>query len=345
MDFSEAKAIGIEFLVGFETEFVLLEKGSNMVPVNRLDYSVTEALFAGNREASALEEIATALEDAGIEVLAYHKEAAPGQYEVVTGPLSPFKAADALVDTREVIRNVANKHGMKATLAPRVFDDSCTSFFLAPLQSPIVPQGLTIYRFILDASGGSASHAHVSIRYTDGQSEDSSTPNLTKLEAAFLAGALEHLPSILALTLPTYASYARVADGSWSGGTYVAWGADNREAPIRLANETSPNSRNFEFKTVDGTSNPYLALSGIIAIGMEGVRNEYYLRAKNINGKKTAAELSEEERREAGIVKRLPLTLEQAREMFSRNGPVRKAFGEEFVEKYMNVNKVSLCWD
>lgn len=127
MDFSEAKAIGIEFLVGFETEFVLLEKGSKMVPVNRLDYSVTEALFAGNREASALEEIATALEDAGIEVLAYHKEAAPGQYEVVTGPLSPFKAADALVDTREVIRNVANKHGMKATLAPRVFDDSCTS--------------------------------------------------------------------------------------------------------------------------------------------------------------------------------------------------------------------------
>ena len=61
-----------------------------------------------------------------------------------------------------------------------------------------------------------------------------------------------------------------MVDGAWSGGTYVCWGTDNREAPIRLCNATSPASRNFEVKCVDGTSNPYLAFEGLMADGMEG---------------------------------------------------------------------------
>lgn len=47
------------------------------------------------------------------------------QYEVVTGPLPPLEAADALVHTREVITNIASQHGLRATLAPRVFLDNC----------------------------------------------------------------------------------------------------------------------------------------------------------------------------------------------------------------------------
>ena len=56
----------------------------------------------------------------------YHSEAAPGQYEVITGPLPPLQAVDALIHTRMTIFNVASKHGLRATLAPRVFMDSCT---------------------------------------------------------------------------------------------------------------------------------------------------------------------------------------------------------------------------
>ena len=62
---------------------------------------------------------------ADIELQMYHAEAAPGQYEIVTGPLPPLQAADALIHTRETIYNIANKHGLRATLAPRVFLDSC----------------------------------------------------------------------------------------------------------------------------------------------------------------------------------------------------------------------------
>lgn len=128
--------------------------------------------------------------------------------------------------TRETIVNVAAKHGMHATFAPRVFR-----------QGP-----------------GSGAHVHVSVHSTKG--EQKVPEELSSFESSFAAGVLEHLPATLAVTLPTPASYKRVGDGAWSGGTYVCWGTDNREAPVRLANATSPSSRNFELRFLDGTSNP-----------------------------------------------------------------------------------------
>lgn len=83
------------------------------------------ALPAGAVETIVLEEIASALDVGGIELQMYHAEAAPGQYEIITGPLPPLEAADAFMFTRETIVNIASKHGLRATLAPRVYMDNC----------------------------------------------------------------------------------------------------------------------------------------------------------------------------------------------------------------------------
>lgn len=40
---------------------------------------------------------------------------------MITGPLPPLQAADALVVTRETIISIAHKHGLRATFAPRIF--------------------------------------------------------------------------------------------------------------------------------------------------------------------------------------------------------------------------------
>lgn len=135
--------LGIQFLVGVETEFTLLKSINPIVPVNSCEYSTVLGLTTGTVEARVLEEIADALQADGINVEMYHAEAAPGQvrssdivnpfvlnrglsqYEMITGPLSPLEAADALVHTRETIYNIANKHGLKATLAPKLAWDSC----------------------------------------------------------------------------------------------------------------------------------------------------------------------------------------------------------------------------
>jgi glutamine synthetase len=48
-----------------------------------------------------------------------------GQYEIVTGPLPPLEAADAVVFTHETIINIASKHGLHATFSPRVYKNTC----------------------------------------------------------------------------------------------------------------------------------------------------------------------------------------------------------------------------
>ena len=136
-----------------------------------------------------------------------------------------------------------------------------------------------------------------------------------------------------------------MVDGAGSGGTYVCWGTDNREAPVRLCNATYPASRNLQMKCVDGTSNPYLAFAGLIGAGVEGrVKSSRELEVRDCSAHgelgKTAAEMGEEERVRCGITERLPLSWEEARVAFRGDAVLREAFGEAFVRGYLNVNKV-----
>ena len=128
MSTREASKRGVSFLTGFEIEFILLKSTlPEAEPISTHDWTTTSSIYAGSTGAIVLEEIADALQSGGVELQMYHAEAAPGQFEVVTGPLSPLQAADALVYSREVIYNIANKHKLKATFAPRVFRQSCLS--------------------------------------------------------------------------------------------------------------------------------------------------------------------------------------------------------------------------
>jgi len=76
---SDARAAGAEFLVGVETEFILLKSTDPVEAVNDYAYCMSSKLLTGTTPAIVLEEIADALEIAGIKLLVYHGEAAPGQ--------------------------------------------------------------------------------------------------------------------------------------------------------------------------------------------------------------------------------------------------------------------------
>ena len=103
--------------------------------INPHGWCNSPALPTGTKEYQILEEIAESLSLSGVELQMYHAEAAPGQYEVITGPLPPLQAADALIHTRETISNIASKYGLRATFAPRVFLDNCSSYLLPLMQN------------------------------------------------------------------------------------------------------------------------------------------------------------------------------------------------------------------
>jgi glutamine synthetase len=256
-----------------------------------------------------MHDIGEALKASGLPPLMLHGEAAPGQYEVVSGPLTPLDAADALIYTREIIAHAAAKHGLHATFAPRPFM----------------------------ASAGSSAHAHVSVHSPTARGAKTAS-HMSALEREFLAGLLEHLPAVAAFTLPTPASYTRVADGVWSGGTYVSYGTENREAPVRLTNAASPASRNFELRFIDGTANPHLALAAVFAAGMSGIRTGQVLTARDCESA-SAAEMTEAERRAMGITKRMPLNVEEARRYLREDGVLGEVLGKELVEPFLAVNK------
>ncbi|KAK7059078.1 hypothetical protein VNI00_001702 [Paramarasmius palmivorus] len=303
-------ACGVDFLVGFETEFILLSSTRPVVASNEHQWSGSGGFLAGSKEATLLEEIGQGMTDSGLSLQMLHSEAAPGQYEVVSGPLSPLDAADQVVFVRELVVNLAAKHGLHATFAPRPFM----------------------------GTAGSSAHVHISV-HRRGVGADKPLNEMSKDEAMFLAGVLEHLPAIPAITLPTPASYKRVADGVWSGGTYIHYGTENREAPVRLTNVTSPQSRNFEMRFVDGTANPHLALAAIIGAGLTGLKTKKLLEVKDCRGPKPAWEMDDAERMALGITKRMPLSIEEARANLAQDVVLKDVLGSVLVEKYLSVNK------
>lgn len=90
---------------------------------------------------------------------------------------------------------------------------------------------------------------------------------------------------------------------------------------------------------MDGTANPYLSLASILASVIHGLDTRKTLSV--MGSTEIVANLSEEERKELGIgERRLPLKLEEAREYLNESEVLRQGLGDNFVAKYLAVNKV-----
>jgi hypothetical protein len=224
-------------------------------------------------------------------------------------------------------------------------------------------------------AGGSAAHTHISVHPINPEQpfglqasvaedpEDLSATSenvLTPLERVFLAGLLGHLPAACAFTLPIRASYARMVDGIWSGGTWIAWGTHNRETPVRLCvppiyppataqtqplsvksavpTANPPSGNHFEVKCVDGTSSPYLAFSGLLGVGLLGIQSRSPLIEKDCRA--SAATMTEAEREAVCVKRRLPQTWEEARGALEGDVAMRDLLGG-VVEGFFAVGEVS----
>ena len=192
----KAQALGCKLLVGFEIEFVCfsaaLEHHSDQAdkdPHQASGSRTTEPMLP------VLCRIADVLSESGIDVQHFHAEAGSDQYEVVTGPMEPMRAADALVHTREVIHTICKNHSMKVSFHP-----------------------------CYPAENGT--HLNLSILRPDLSADN-------EMGECFLAGVLEHLSALFALGLPHPESYNRIKAGHQTTGIYKAWGTQNRETPIR----------------------------------------------------------------------------------------------------------------
>jgi glutamine synthetase len=170
---------------------------------------------------------------------------------------------------------------------------------------------------------GTGAHVHISatpVGYSNSKKSES-----------FFAGIMAHLPSISPFLLPLDDSYQRVISGIWSGGEHVCWGWDNKEAPLRRVTKDR-----FELKMVCGTANPYVAMSALLASGLDGVEKRLPLVGGDCQ--KPAAEFTEEERQELKMTK-LPNNLDDALQLLQEDKAVVDLLGVSLVSAYIVITK------
>jgi glutamine synthetase len=188
---------------------------------------------------------------------------------------------------------------------------------------------------------GNGCHIHFSLWSADGERNrfyDGGAPDALSAEArAFLAGVLEHLPALCGLTAPSFNSYHRIVPQYWAG-AFTCWGHDNREAPLRvpsLFRDMEEASANVELKAADATCNPYLAVGGLIAAGLDGLERGLEPPAPV---EVDPATLADGERERLGI-RRLPETQAEALDALERDRVLTGALGPVLAGSYLAVRR------
>jgi len=300
---------GLVLHASFENEFSLATKVDGAyVPV---DSALCFSTIGMTASQEYVDELAAALDAQGIPLEQYYAELGHGQQEISTGHAPALQAADEQLLVRETIRAVATRRDLVASLAPKPWPDNA----------------------------GNGGHVHFSLwegsrnRFYDG----GAAHGLSAEARSFIAGVLAHLRGLCGLTAPSFNSYHRIVPQYWAG-AFVCWGYDNREAPVRVASPfrgSEEASTNAELKACDATCNPYLALGGLAAAGLDGLERGL---APPEPLAVDPATLDESERERRGIVP-LPATQAEALDALAADAVLLEALGPTLAESYLAVRR------
>lgn len=293
------------FNIGLEPEFYLLKLDENNNPTNITnDNSSYFDLSAIESAGDCLRDIVIALENIGFEIEAAHHEVGPGQYEVNFKYTDVLAACDNLQTYKHVVRDVASRYGLYASFMPKPFANKA----------------------------GSGMHANCSLTNFDDENifyDENAYLQLSKTCTHWIAGIMKHAPGLCAITNPIVNSYKRLTPG-YEAPCYIAWSTENRSTFIRIPASRKEATRT-EIRSVDCSANPYLAMSVILAAGLDGIKKEMDVPdASFIN----IFALTKTERKELGI-KNLPNSLKAALDAFEDNQVLIDALGNHISTKFI----------
>jgi len=180
---------------------------------------------------------------------------------------------------------------------------------------------------------GSSCHIHLSL-WRDGANAFAGDQELGRVRCSdefrwFLGGVLSHLPEVTVLYAPTVNSYKRFVDGSWAP-TRIAWSYDNRTAGVRVVGD-GPSLR-IECRVPGADCNPYLALAGLLASGLDGLASRI-----------EPTPCFEGDAYAASDLPQVPRSLPDATDLFASSAFAKAAFGEPVVEHYTHFFRTE--WD
>ena len=308
----KTRAAGYEFMMGLELEYFLLRSDGNggIQIADALDDLEKPCydLKGLTRNYDFLRTVSNYVNKLGWGNYANDHEDANGQFEQNFTYTNALSSCDRAIFFRYMVHTLAQKQGLLATFMPKPFTD------------------LT----------GNGCHFHMSL--WDGDTNlflDEDDPRglgLSELAYHFIGGLKKHVKAYIAVTAPTVNSYKRLKHGTTTSGAtwapvYISYGYNNRTQMLRI-----PGPERVEDRTIDGSCNPYLAATVMLAAGMDGIQN------KLDPGEPRAGNLyttSGEELEKEGI-ELLPANLLDATRELERDDVLREALGEARDEDYVD---------
>jgi glutamine synthetase len=246
-----AAETGLRLLAAFEQEFIYSGVAAHPQQPYELDAYRRQGLFG--------EALLAALRQVGVVPDTFLSEFGAQQFEVTSAPAAGLRSADNAVITRELAQAVAFRCGHRVSFAP-----------------------------IPEPNGtGNGTHIHWSFLDQNDQPvlyEPERPWQLSLLGSQFVAGILEHLPALCAVTTPSVASYYRLRPNRWAP-VNADIGALDRGTAVRICpvvgSDPAQRARQFnvEFRVADATASPYLALAALVQAGLDGIRRQLHIEA------------------------------------------------------------------
>ena len=297
---AQLKAVhGIDLVASFEHEFALI----SLMPIPEGSAFGLDSFRIAEPFGS---ELVSLLESNGLEPENWLAEYGANQFEITVKPSPAMIAADRAVLLREIVRDTARRHGLRASFVPLV--------------SP--------------TAVGNGVHVHLSLSKNGLPiTFDPTQPgNLSELASFAAAGILAHAGALQAWTASSQISALRLQPHRWSSaGIFAA--VQDREALLRICPLTTLNgadpaaSFNLEYRAADATSNPWLVISVLARAITAGITA----------GKRVDPIHTEPISYEDPSIKRLPESITKAIESLKSDPEVLSWFSEELLAAHLGI--------
>lgn len=243
----EAEDMGYTLNIGPEGEFFLFHTDEKGYPIFEThDNAGYFDLAPVDRGENARRDMILTLKKMGFKIETSHHEVAPGQHEIDFKYDEALATADNWVTFRDVVKNIAQEHGLYATFMPKPFS----------------------------GENGNAMHCNQSL-FKDGKNafyDEDSPEGFSEIGIYYIGGLLKHTKGMAAITNPIVNSYKRLKPG-YEAPVNVAWSNCKRSTLIRIPASRGQSTR-IELRNPDPTANPYLVFALMLRAGLEEIRNK-----------------------------------------------------------------------
>lgn len=306
----QAADLGFDYQVGVEMEFYLMKgRQTDNTFLQATDaagyFDIGEDLLSATRD-----EIVATLQHIGVGVGGAHHETGPGQQELDLMAAGGIRIADQITTTRQVIRTVAQRRGLRATFMAKPFSNAPGS-------------GMHLFQRLLSYPEGH-----------DLLHDPASSDGLSTTARHFIGGQLAHALGMSAIVCTTVNSYKRLADGHRAP-RHATWARVSQASLVRVPSASEGTQTDIELRSPDATANPYLLIAATLATAVDGIRRGEEPPAPVDENLVT---YDEDELNRLGVP-RLPSTLGEALDAFAADDSMRNAIGPYIFDQLLTVKR------